>query len=278
MRAAPLASADGTELYTFFYPPPDRARAAILYLHGYGEHAGRHAHVCDRLAKQGFATLALDYRGHGRAGGRRGHCDRFDEFLGDALTAWGALGREVPGDLPRFFVAHSHGGLIALRLLCEPERLPPGVRGAVLSSPFLGFRPVPAIQAFAGRVMSKLWPTFSQASGLDVKDFTHDEQMIAAWRADQLVHHVATARWFTETQAAQEYVQSNVGRIAVPTIWLWGEADRVVDPQATARIAPLTPNATRLPQPGLYHEIFNEREPERERILVEVDRWLAARS
>jgi alpha-beta hydrolase superfamily lysophospholipase len=279
VRSAPLASADGTELYTFFYPPPDGTptKGAVLYLHGYGEHVGRHTHVCERLAKNGLATLALDYRGHGRASGRRGHCDRFDEFLGDALTGWGALGREVPGDLPRFFVAHSHGALITLRLLTEPERLPKNVRGAVLSSPFLGFPPVPALKALAGRAASLLVPTLALPSGLDAKDFTHDEAVVAAWRNDSLVHHVATARWFTETAAAQEYVLSNVGRITLPTIWLWGEADKIVDASATAHAAPRTPQATLHPQPGLFHEIFNEREPDRERILVEVDRWIASR-
>ena len=67
------------------------------------------------------------------------------------------------------------------------------------------------------------------------------------------------------------------GRVPVPTIWLWGERDRVVDPTVTARVAPRTPRAELHPQPGLCHEIFNEREPEREQLLGKVDAWLRAR-
>jgi alpha-beta hydrolase superfamily lysophospholipase len=278
VRQAPLTAADGTELFSTVHAPPDgvETRAAALYLHGYGEHAGRHAHVCKRLAANGIASLALDYRGHGKAGGARGHCDRFEELLGDALTGWQAMVREIPGTLPRFFVAHSHGALMALRLLSEPERLPAGVSGAVLSSPFLGFPPVPKWKTVAGRAASRLVPKLSMPSGLDAQYFTHDQAIIDAWKVDPLVHKVATARWFTEAEGAQRYVQANVGRVPVPSIWLWGEADRVVDASVTARVAPRTPRAERHPQPGLYHEIFNEREPEREQILGKVDAWLAA--
>src|SRR5262249_41080239 len=77
-------AADGptsVDLWAEDYPsarqPP---RASVLIVHGYAEHGGRYADVARRLAGAGFAVSTFDYRGHGRAGGPRGHCDRFTDY------------------------------------------------------------------------------------------------------------------------------------------------------------------------------------------------------
>ena len=49
---------------------PSNPLAAVLLMHGFGEHAGRHAATMDRLAGCGIAVYAYDQRGHGRSPGR----------------------------------------------------------------------------------------------------------------------------------------------------------------------------------------------------------------
>ena len=83
--------------------------------------------------------MAFDFRGHGRSEGRRGHCNHFDDYVADLETALAKL-RELAPSLPIAIIAQSHGALVALGLLTRPERLPPDIRGAILGSPYLGWR------------------------------------------------------------------------------------------------------------------------------------------
>ena len=63
------------------------ARAQLVILHGFGEHSGRYEQLMTERAEHGLSSLAIDYRGHGRADGRRGHVNRFSEYLTDADRA-----------------------------------------------------------------------------------------------------------------------------------------------------------------------------------------------
>src|SRR5690606_25399896 len=59
----------------------ERARAALVVVHGLGEHSGRYAEFGERMAGYGISTFAMDLRGHGLSEGRRGHVPSFDIFL-----------------------------------------------------------------------------------------------------------------------------------------------------------------------------------------------------
>ena len=77
-----LNAPDGTSLVFDAYETA-RPKAAVLFLHGWSDHAGRWASTGRRLQAAGFAAYLLDLRGHGRSGGPRGHLSRFSQLLGD---------------------------------------------------------------------------------------------------------------------------------------------------------------------------------------------------
>ena len=77
-----IRASDGTQLHLHSHPV-EGARAVVALLHGYGEHAGRHAHVAEAWKAHGIATYAIDVRGHGKSEGRRGHVGRFPEYHQD---------------------------------------------------------------------------------------------------------------------------------------------------------------------------------------------------
>ena len=118
------------KLYRDWYPSSGPVRAGIVFMHGYADHCGRYGELCRHLAGLGFPVMAFDYRGHGQAGGRRGHVDEFGEFLGDLDRACREA-RETLSDKPLAIVAHSNGALIALRAFCEPTIAPQGVKALV---------------------------------------------------------------------------------------------------------------------------------------------------
>src|SRR5438874_915271 len=74
--------------------------------------------------------------------------------------------------------------------------------------------------------------------------------------------------------AAQATARAEAARLTVPLLILQGDADRIVDPAGAAEVA------TRITCPhelvtllGYYHELLNEPEEERARVLALLDRW-----
>jgi lysophospholipase len=258
LESGSFPSRDGTRLHGEWHhaPAATSARGVALVVHGYGDHGGRYVEVCRKLADAGLPALAVDYRGHGRAGGRRGHCLSFTEFLDD-LDVSLERARAAVDTGPLVLVAHSHGGLIALRALLDGRARQ--VDALALSSPLLGLPAIPRIKTIAGKAASRLWPTLTMPSGLDPATFTHDQELLRQAMADGLRHDVATARWYTEAVGAIDFVAAHIGKLAVPSFWQLAGDDRVVDGQASRRLYPLAggDKALKIYETD-YHEIFNE--------------------
>ena len=87
MRSGPFDAADGTKLHGEWFPAPGTPRAGVVIVHGYDDHGGRYAHVARRLQGEGYSAFTFDYRGHGLAEGKRGHCRQFGEYLTDLHSA-----------------------------------------------------------------------------------------------------------------------------------------------------------------------------------------------
>lgn len=256
-----FSSRDGTALHGEFYDAPS-PRGVALIVHGYAEHGGRYREVAHVLRQSGLASLAVDYRGHGRAAGPRGHVLRFTDYLDDVDAALAELDSRVPGQLPIALVCHSHGGLIGLRLLADAHRCPERIRCAVLSSPFLAVRiKVSPLKILAAEVLGRVLPTFSIPNGISIEWLTRDEDRLAARRVDTLCHEVAGVRWGLEMRTAQEWVAEFAKRVQVPTLWLVAGDDRIVDSDVSRRVFERTGGEKRWHQlEGLYHEVFNETE------------------
>lgn len=91
----------GTEIFTQQWLPEEPPRAAILLVHGIGEHSGRYTHVAAHLAAHAHAVYALDLRGHGQSAGPRVEVDAFDDYGTDVRTYFEQV-RAAQPDLPVF--------------------------------------------------------------------------------------------------------------------------------------------------------------------------------
>jgi alpha-beta hydrolase superfamily lysophospholipase len=282
-----FTSADGTPLRADYYTDVDKPcplRGVVVVIHGYCDHRGRYLHVADHLVQHGYSVLVGDLRGHGESGGERGFVRRFGDYLDD-MSAF-LVEAKVQLDLARtarpavspperpIILGHSMGGLVALEyLLAHPEV----ARAIALSSPFFGVKQhVPAWKRALGLAASLANPTLRMPNGLDSNDVSHDPEVRKSYATDPLVTHEATARWFTETMAAQADVRVRAGRIRTPMLMLHAGDDRIVDAAASqavfSRIG--ASDKTLTFYPGLYHEIFNELEPDRKRVLEDLTNWL----
>ena len=260
-------SRDGTNLYAEWFPVPT-PRAIALVIHGYLEHCGRYREVAHVLHRAGVAALTFDLRGHGRSDGQRGFIESVDDYLDDVQAALHKL-HESATDLhrgrarpPLLLLGHSNGGLLTLRLLADPARKPAGVRAAVVSSPFLALgAPVPPARKLMAVVASRWMPRLAVPSDLQIEWLTSDPEKQEERRMDPLCIEVGSARWYTATLEAHEYVADFAARIDVPTLWLVAGGDRISDVSMTrvihSRIT--APNHYR-EFAGMEHEVFNERE------------------
>lgn len=240
--------------------PAGETRAAVLLTHGYGEHRRRYAHVVEAWTSRGIAVATWDLRGHGESEGPRGHVESFSDYVRDALDLADALDelRRWSDCGKAILFGHSLGGLISTEIaLAAPARF----RALALSSPFLGLAlEVPAVKRLAGRVMSRVLPTFGLPTGLSGHDLTHDAAIAAAYDRDPLGVKNATARWFTEAMAAQVDARLRAPELRLPVFCLHAADDKVASAAATesvmARVG--SPEVRFEKLPGLYHEILNE--------------------
>lgn len=270
-------SADGTELYGEIFSPRSNAapRGIALVLHGYAEHCGRYREVANVLTNLDHAVAAIDFRGHGRSAGQRGHVDRFTEYLDDADAALAELRRRA-GDLPVLVVAHSNGGLIALRWLADAVRAPANVYAAVLSSPFCGLKlQVSPVKSLLGRVASRVMPSLSLPNELKVTQLTSDPELQRAREVDTLCHDVASARYFTEATATHKWVLDFAHRLTVPNLWLVAGDDQIADAAAARAVHDRVRCPTVFKElEGMQHEVFNERE--RAAVFAEIAPFIEA--
>jgi len=103
---------------------------------------------------------------------------------------------------------------------------------------------------------------------------SHERSVVEAYQTDRWVHTVATARWFTECGAAQEYCRIHAGRLALPLLMLVGEDDRIASADAARTVFSATRAADKqlIGYPGYFHEIFNE--TGRGRVFSDLEAWL----
>jgi len=248
-------------------------RRVLRIVHGLGEHSGRYVWLGERLAERGFASYALDYRGHGLSHGPRGHVGRFDEYVGD-LARIEAVARERHPDLPASTLGHSQGGLIVLlRSLDDPA----SAERIALSSPLLALHPdlrlAPVLDR-AARLLASVIPRAGLPNRIPPSRVSRDASVVAAYASDPLVVRRVTLGWYRALQSALRKVWAGAPELALPTHLSYAGADRLVDATGCVRWASQAP--TRLVQlrewPGLFHEILNE--PEREQVADVVAGWL----
>ncbi len=263
-------AADGARL-ALRRAPAARPRAALILLHGLGDHAGRYAEAAAWFADHGVSVWALDQRGHGRSPGKRGHVSRFAQFVSDVAALRKLVSAEDAA--PQLLLGHSLGAIVVLRYL---EAAPEGLAGAIVSSPwFTEAMRVPAWKRALARVLLDLWPTLPVGTGLDVAHLSTDPEVGHAALSDPLYHRVMTPRAYREVRQAQRAAVQEGGRIAVPLLVLLAGDDRIVSrPDAEAFARSLRGDVSVTVYESFFHELFNEPPARRAQVYHDVARWL----
>ena len=271
---ARFAGAGGLEIYCQSWLPEIEPRAAVVIVHGAGEHSGRYPHVAARLVADGYAVHALDHRGHGRSGGARALIDRMDNAVADLDSLVLRVAARHPS-AEIFMLGHSMGGCVSL---CYVARHQERLAGLILSSPLAALEAASPLMRLTGKLLSTVAPKFGLIA-VDATLVSRDPEVVSAYESDVLVHHgKLPARTVAELAVAVESFPDSVGAIRCPTLILYGTADRICPPSGSLMVGDRIGSAdvTVKSFDGLYHEILNE--PEQGAVLDELCSWLNAHS
>jgi alpha-beta hydrolase superfamily lysophospholipase len=263
---------DGLEMFARSWEP-ESAKAVVCFVHGLGEHSGRHSHIGKALTDAGFALVAFDLRGHGRSGGQRGHFPSLDAAMDDIHQHIRQASEKFPG-LPVFLYGHSMGALLVLNYATYHKHTLSGVvvTGAGLRSPVLEQK----AKLTLAKVLGGLLPAMTIPTGLKPEDISRDPEVVRIYKQDPLVHDVATLSTTVHIGiSAVERAFAKTTEFSTPLLIMHGAADRLTYPRGSQEFAALVPgNCTLKLWDGLYHELHNE--PEQNEVFAFIIDWMNA--
>ncbi|HPA70930.1 MAG TPA: lysophospholipase [Spirochaetota bacterium] len=253
-----------------------KPKGVVVISHGLGEHSDRYTNIMNALAGAGISFYALDHRGHGKSGGKRGHVDRYMKYVDDLKKLVDTLVKTENPGLPVILLGHSMGGLIAMRYALE---YPEDLKGLILSAPAL----VPAVavpgwKKSLGRIFSVIAPGLAMNNELDPADISSDPDVVQAYRDDPLVHDMVSARWYTEYLDTAEFCLARPAEIEMPLLVIHGTADRMVSPESSRIVFENASSRDKkiFTWEGLFHETMNERIEDRKKVLKTISAWITS--
>ncbi|HEX8536707.1 MAG TPA: alpha/beta hydrolase [Cystobacter sp.] len=269
-----FTSRDGLRLY-WRSDQPEQPRAHVAVVHGYGDHIGRYLPAIEALTQQGFAVHGFDYRGHGRADGRRGYCDAWPDYLDDLSAFWERV-RAAAGGGKLFLLGHSHGALMSVHLWARGGLQ--GLSGMMLSSPFfkLAITP-PRVKLLAAKILARVLPWAPLPTELKLEQLSRDEAVQRAAGADPLYGRIVTPRWFIESARAQTRVLAIAPGLQVPLLLFSGAEDGVAKVETGRAFFDAVGSRDKVYKayPGMRHEPLNELG--REQVFRDISNWISER-
>ncbi len=263
------------DIYYQTWVPEGEIKAAILLIHGLGEHSGRYLNLVNRFVALGYSVYAVDHIGHGQSEGKRKHVDAFSDFS-DTLDIFIERMKQWHGDQPLFILGHSMGGLIAAHYLLHHQSL---FAGAILSAPALKISDgIPQIKIIVGKFLAKFFPKVGLLP-IHPTMISRDLAVVQAYMDDPLIHKGKTsARLASELVNAMQRVHDGAATFTLPMLIIQGTKDAIVHPQGSQEFYDgiASKDKTLKMYEGLYHEAFNE--PEKEQVFNDVEQWLIART
>ncbi|WP_127569665.1 alpha/beta hydrolase [Paenibacillus xylaniclasticus] len=263
---------DGLQLHAAEWPVlTNRPLGVVCVVHGMGEHKGRQEAIIRPLRDARFVVFHYDQRGHGQSEGRRGHALKLSDLTRDLEAITAEAARRYPS-LPLFVYGHSMGGNVVINYALRHK---PRLAGVVLTSPWLrlSFQP-PVWKVKLARTVGRLWPTFSQSTGLKPDALYRPGNPYAAPPRDELSHGRITASMFTSVVDGGEWAIAHSYEWKAPLLIVHGTADRITSFEASRQLAnnAYRDRCTFIAVEGGYHELHHDLEGPK--TMQRITEWL----
>lgn len=242
--------------YWYNEPP----KAAIVLVHGMGEHSGRYSgSLIPELVDAGFAVFGYDLFGHGHSEGKRGCCPSFKAVL-NSLEAVCMKKAEIFPELDLFLYGHSLGGNLVLNYAMNKEI---HCKGLILSSPYLelAFDP-PSWKLFLGKLCLYLYPKITLTSGIDPKFISRVAEEVEKYKDDPLVHNKVSPLYTFPILESGQWIMQNPDKLTIKTLLFHGTGDYITSHWASKAFAKQSPLIDLKLYKGGYHELHNDLQKE----------------
>jgi alpha-beta hydrolase superfamily lysophospholipase len=269
-----LLAVDGVVLhYRSWVPGAQAVSGTLLFSHGIASHGAWFSGTAAFLADNGFAVYALDRRGSGLSGGRRGHVDSYEQALGDLDRMADLISQQQAG-VPLFLIGSSWAAKLAVAYAATFQHR---LAGLLLHGPGL----FPKVDLSLPRKLAVLLlhrtrPSRTIEIPLTPESYTTDPEHLEYIRRDRHRLLRATARFFWETRRLDRARDGCAARLSLPILLQIGDADPIMDAPATCRwVHNLTaPDRTIIVYRGASHTLDFERAPTLESYRADLLDWL----
>jgi acylglycerol lipase len=271
-KTGKFESTDNLQLF-YCCSKPENPQAAIVVVHGVCEHSGRYEWLKNASLEKNISFYSFDHRGHGRSEGKgteiNGYCDYvsdLEQFLHKIVNP--------ENQIPIFLMGHSMGSLIAtLYTLKNPERL----RGLILSAPpFDPVIPLIKLRFFIGKYLCNIFPNLTVHNGIKSHQISNDPEVVKEYDTDPMVSHKVTLIWGVELIKTIEKLKQQSKKIRLPFLILHGTADTIarIDGARQFLEGVASTDKSIIESTGSKHELHNEFEPERSKVLSSLTEWI----
>ncbi|KAI1302094.1 hypothetical protein EDD11_005743 [Mortierella claussenii] len=276
-----ITTEDGHELYTKTWYPVGTPVAAIVFVHGLGEHIVRYDHVFEEFSKAGFQVSAFDQRGFGQTGKKSkalGSSGGYDKAIPD-ITA--ALKRGEIEGVPLFLMGHSYGGGLVLNYDCIGP-LRSKLAGVIASAPLILTSPPTrphSIKVGLVGAISTVLPSLQIPVGLSSKFISRDVQEVAKYDSDPLVHGYITTKGLYDMLTNGELLLTERFKHIekdVPLLICHGDKDGLTDHAASKEFfdkVDVKDKEFKVYEDH-YHELHNEPEDDRKVVIDFYIQWI----
>ncbi len=248
----------------------------LVIQHGFGEHSDRYHFLLETLQGSNTTVYALDARGHGRSEGKRGHVEQFQYYIDDLTDLIQIAKREQQVDKV-YLLGHSLGGVIASQYALQFENQK-GLEALILSSPafrvHMNFsQQVKKIMAY---ILAGIAPATTIDANLDIQLLSHDQDVVAAYAKDPLVHGKISFQMGKNLFLLGKALIKKARVLNIPCFIFTGDADSIVNHEGAKDFYENTLSKDKNLQvyPDLYHETMNELPERRKEVLTNLKNWL----
>lgn len=251
---------------------PESPKAIVQLVHGGFEHSGRYQNVVNQLIPESYAIYANDHRGHGRSEGIRNYVDSFDQYIEDEKLFYDLIKKNHP-NLPIFMLGHSVGSFIAIYFTEKYEKL---LHGLILSG--TGTDPGKETSGFLkllAKGFSKIAPKMKFNPRIDAKFLSHDPEVVNNYKNDPLVNaDKITARLSYEMLRNFKNLKATIENFKINLLVQCGSEDKLMKGSEKLKELFKMDDKTIKIYEGLYHEVYNETEKDRNIVLNDLNDWL----
>jgi alpha-beta hydrolase superfamily lysophospholipase len=263
-------SYDDIRIYWKKYKPIAGEQASVLFIHGVLDHSGIYDYLGEELTSKGITVYALDIRGFGRSGGKRGHVEDHQDWVNDLSIFHNDVVKSQL-ESPLFLLTVSMGSIIAINYLNDN---PHGISGIILSEMGRKYSPfVEASSRLAGFVSSFL-PMLHVKTSLIPPILTPADEPKSKSFFDPYMDNIITAKLGFEMHKAFNLSLYRVKGINLPLLYQYGSKDMVFSKHKELFDTIGSKDKTTIEYKGYKHDIYKEKKEKRRAVIQDLTSWI----